>query len=231
VGLGGLGGAPTARGPADGQGSVAYVTEKDFEREILDSEVPVLLEFTADWCQPCQVIAPEVEAFAREMEGKVKVLKVDIDKSPVIARQLRIQSVPTFMLWVQGRPADAVVGALKKPQMRAMVEPYLPRPEGAIKAPELLELLKTGAVVAVDTREKAAYDRAHLPGAQHLPLEELENRLAELHMMAGQPVLYCRSGDKTKEMASRLAEQGAPVAFLEGGLLGWEAEGFPIERP
>ncbi len=64
----------------------------------------------------------------------------------------------------------------------------------------------------------------------NMPLETLETRLAELHMFTGQPVLYCRSGDKTKELAEKLADQGVPVAFLEGGLLGWEAEGLPIER-
>ncbi|MGH7293344.1 MAG: rhodanese-like domain-containing protein, partial [Polyangiaceae bacterium] len=76
----------------------------------------------------------------------------------------------------------------------------------------------------------AAFGRAHLPGAVNMPLETLEGRLAELHMFTGQPVLYCRGGDRTKEMAEKLAEQGVPVAFLEGGLLGWEAEGLPIER-
>ena len=69
-----------------------------------------------------------------------------------------------------------------------------------------------------------------LQGAVSMPLEGIEGRLAELHMLTGQPVLYCRSGDKTKDMAEKLAEQGVPVAFLEGGLLAWEAEGLPIER-
>ena len=63
-----------------------------------------------------------------------------------------------------------------------------------------------------------------------MPIEEIELRLAELHMLQQQPVLYCRGGDKTKELAAKLAEQGLPVAFLEGGLLAWEAEGLPIER-
>jgi thioredoxin 1/putative thioredoxin len=63
-----------------------------------------------------------------------------------------------------------------------------------------------------------------------MALEEIENRLAELHMFQARPVLYCRSGDKTKALAERLTEQGLPVAFLEGGLLGWEAEALPIER-
>jgi thioredoxin 1/putative thioredoxin len=61
-------------------------------------------------------------------------------------------------------------------------------------------------------------------------MDEIESRLAELHMMRGDPVLYCRSGDKTKEASEKLAQQGVQLAFLEGGMLGWEAEGLPVER-
>jgi thioredoxin 1/putative thioredoxin len=112
-----------------------------------------------------------------------------------------------------------------------MVEPSLPRAAGALKARELAELIKQGAVVPVDVRDAAAYARAHLPGAKSMPLEELESRLAELYMLPGQPALYDRSGEKTKELVERMADQGTPVAFLEGGILSWEAEGLPIERP
>jgi thioredoxin 1/putative thioredoxin len=111
-----------------------------------------------------------------------------------------------------------------------MVEPFLPRSEGALKARELAELLKQGAVVPVDVRDASAYGRAHLPSAKSMPLEEIESRLAELYMLPGQPVLYDRAGDKTKELAERMAEQGTPVAFLEGGILAWEAEGLKVER-
>jgi thioredoxin 1/putative thioredoxin len=232
-GGGGMRGGAPPRGPAGAAANddVIFVTEREFEQEVIRSELPVLIEFTADWCAPCKQIAPDVAAFAREMQGKAKVVKVDIDKAPVLARELRVQSVPTFMVFAQQRIADVQVGAIRKKQMLAMVEPFLPRAEGAIKPIELAQLLKAGAVQAVDTRDAAAYGRAHIPGAMHMPLEELETRLAELHMMAERPVLYCRSGDKTKDVAGRLAEQGVPVAFLEGGLLGWEAEGLPVERP
>ena len=64
-----------------------------------------------------------------------------------------------------------------------------------------------------------------------MPIEEVPNRLAELQMLPGAPVLYCRSGDKTKELAEKLAREGMPVAFLEGGLLGWESAGLELERP
>jgi thioredoxin len=128
--LGGFGGKRGSGGdapPARGGGSAAYVTEREFEREVLRSELPVLMEFTADWCGPCKTIAPEVDAFAREMQGKVKVVKIDVDKSPVLAQQLRVQSVPTFMVVAEGRIQDAVVGAIRKKKMQELVEPFLPR--------------------------------------------------------------------------------------------------------
>jgi thioredoxin 1/putative thioredoxin len=222
--------APGAPGAAS-KGAVPYVTERDFEQQVLLSEIPVLVEFTADWCQPCHAIAPEVEAFAGEMSGKVRVVKVDIDKSQALARQLRIQSVPTFMLFVDQRLGDVQVGAVGKKQLRAMVEPFLPRQEGALKARELAELMKQGAVAPVDVRDAGAFGRAHIPGATNLPIDEIEARLAELFMLPGQPVLYDRSGDRTKEVVERMTEQGTPLAFLEGGFLAWEAEGLPVERP
>jgi thioredoxin 1/putative thioredoxin len=145
--LGGLGGkgAGGAGGPAGraggsgagGPGTIPYATEADFEQVVLGSELPVVLQFTADWCQPCKKIAPEVEAFAREMEGKCKVVKIDVDKSPVIAQQLRVQSVPTFMVVAEGGIRQKVVGAVGRKALLELVEPFLPRPEGALKPVEV----------------------------------------------------------------------------------------------
>lgn len=112
-----------------------------------------------------------------------------------------------------------------------MVEPFLPRAAGALKPMEVAELLRRGQVVLVDTREAPVFARAHLPGAVNMPLDEIKGRLAELHMLPGAPVLYCRAGDKTRDVAAELAEQGVPVSFLDGGVLDWEASGLPIERP
>ncbi|MBN2195904.1 MAG: thioredoxin fold domain-containing protein [Polyangiaceae bacterium] len=211
--------------------ALEIVTEHTFEQTVLMSELPVLLEFGAEWCGPCKQVAPELEALAGELAGKAKIMTVDIDRSPVLAQQLGVQSVPTFVVFHQGRPVTGKVGALRRKQLREMLEPVLPRAAGAINASELAQLLGARRATAVDTRERAAYERAHLPGATHLPLEEIESRLAELHMLPSEPILYCRGGDKTKELAERLANAGVPVAFLEGGLLAWEAEGLPIERP
>lgn len=210
---------------------VQIVDEKSFKAEVLMSELPVLVDFYADWCQPCKVTSPEVEALGKELEGKLKVVKVNTDKSPMIAQSLRVQSLPTFMVFVKGRPVDAQMGAMKKAQLRQLVEPHLPRAEGAILPRELAQLIAEGQVVPVDIREASSWGRAHLPRAASMPEAEIETRLAELHMLPGEPVLYCRSGDKAKALAEKLAANGMPVAFLEGGMLSWEAELLPVERP
>ncbi len=210
---------------------VPVVAEHDFEREVLRSELPVLVEFTSAHSGPCKQVAPEVDAVARELEGKAKVVKVDIDRSKRIAASLRIQQVPTFIVFVRGRPVGGDAGILRRNQLREMLEQFMPRAEGSLRAIELAQLMRQGQVVAVDTRDANSYGRARIPGATNIPFEEIESRLAELHMLPGEPILYCRAGDKTKELAQKLAENGIPVGFLEGGLLAWEGEGLPIERP
>ncbi|HMJ16238.1 MAG TPA: thioredoxin domain-containing protein [Polyangiaceae bacterium] len=211
--------------------ALGVVNEQNFEREILLSELPVLVEFGAEWCGPCKLVAPELEALARELEGKARIVTVDIDRSPLLARELGVQSVPTFVVFNQGRPVGGRVGALKRAQLRELVDPFLPRAAGALKPEEVNQLLRQNRISLVDTREAAVFGRAHLPGAINMPFEEIESRLAELHMLPAQPVVYCRSGDKTKDLAAKLAEQGVPVAFIEGGVLGWEAAGLQLERP
>ena len=206
------------------------VGEQDFERDVLRSELPVLIDFSSDRSAASKSVVPELEAVARELEGKAKVLRVDVDRSKRLATTLRIQAVPTFMVFHRGRPVAAEQGPLKRAALRDMLDPFLPRAEGAIRAVELAQLLKTGQVVPIDTREAPSFARAHIPGAKSMPIDEIETRLAELHMLPGEPILYCRSGDKTKDLAQKLADAGVPVGFLDGGFLGWEAELLPIER-
>jgi thioredoxin 1/putative thioredoxin len=211
--------------------AVQTVNEQSFEREVMLSEVPVLVEFSAEWCAPCKLVAPELKALADELGEKAKIVTIDIDRSPNLSRQLGVQSVPTFVVFHQGRPVGGKVGALKRNQLRELVEPFLPRAEGALKAEELFQLLRAQRVSVVDTRDAASFGRAHIPGATSFPAEEIESRLAELFMLGSTPVLYCRSGDRTKELVAKLVQQEVQVGFLDGGLLAWEAAGLPMERP
>jgi thioredoxin len=211
--------------------TVRTVNEQSFEREVMLSEVPVLVEFSAEWCAPCKLVAPELTELARELGDKAKIVTIDIDRSPNLARQLGVQSVPTFVVFHQGRPANGKVGALKRNQLREMLDPFLPRAEGALKPEEVFQLFRAGKVSIVDTRDAASFGRAHIPGAKNIPAEEIEGRLAELFMLGSPPILYCRSGERTKELVAKLLEQGVEVGFLEGGVLGWEAAGLTMERP
>src|SRR5215831_5675434 len=116
--------------------AIPVVEERDFEREVLRSEQPVLVDFYADWCGPCKTMEPDVVALAHELKDKAKVVKVNVDRSKILAQRLRIQSIPTVMVFHQGRVGAAEVGALRKAQLRQMIEPFLPRAEGALRAAE-----------------------------------------------------------------------------------------------
>jgi len=131
----------------------------------------------------------------------------------------------------QGRPVGGRVGALRRAQLREMLEPVLPRAAGALKPEEVAALNRERRISLVDTRESAVFGRSRIAGAVNIPMDQIESRLAELHMLPAPAVVYCRSGDQTKELAAKLEQQGMPVAFLEGGVLGWEAAGFGLERP
>jgi len=209
---------------------IPYVTEQTFEKEVLQTELPVLIEFSAVWCAPCKQVEPDVIALMHELEGKAKVFKIDVDKSPVLAQEMQIKSVPTFMVVKGGRVAAAQPGAMRRQQLRALIEPFLPRSESAVRVEEFLKLAQSGRVVAVDTRDANSFGRAHIPGAVNLPLEEVEQKIDVIASTGRVPVLYDRGGTQTKEIAEKLAEQGYPVAFLEGGFLAWEVAGQPIER-
>ena len=206
------------------------VTEKDFEKEVLVSELPVLVEFGATWCGPCKVVEPELQALAQEYAGRAKVVAVDIDASPFLARQLGIQSVPTFLVFHQGRPVTGKAGALKKAQLAELLEPVLPRPAGALKPKEVAQLAKQQQICLVDIRPAEVFSRAHIAGAINVPQADFEARFEELLDLPAPPVLYCRAGVDSKALAGDLAAKGSPVAFLEGGVLGWEADGFSLDR-
>lgn len=90
------------------------LTETNFEKEVLKSDLPVLIDFWAVWCGPCKVIAPVVEELANEYEGKLKIGKVDVDSNQQIAMQYGIRSIPTLLIFKSGKVVDQIIGAAPK---------------------------------------------------------------------------------------------------------------------
>jgi thioredoxin 1 len=88
------------------------VSDQTFEQEVLKSSEPVVVDFFAEWCGPCKAMAPALEEVAKEMAGKVKVVKLDVDANPQITERYKIRAMPTLMIFKGGEVADAHVGAL-----------------------------------------------------------------------------------------------------------------------
>ncbi len=102
--------------------SVGKVTAGNFESEVLKSATPVLVDFWAEWCGPCKMIAPVLEDVAEELAGKLKVLKVNVDESQDLAGQFGIMSIPTLLLFKNGKVVKQLVGAMGKAQIVNKIE-------------------------------------------------------------------------------------------------------------
>lgn len=100
-------------------------TDFNFEDEVLKSEIPVLVDFWAPWCGPCKMITPVVEELADDMNGQLKVVKLNTDENYSTASKYGIMSIPTLGIFKNGRMMDAVIGAVPKQQIMKKVTPYL----------------------------------------------------------------------------------------------------------
>ena len=92
--------------------NIIHLTDAMYEKEVLQSDIPVLIDFWATWCAPCRLIAPHVEAIAEEYAGKVKVCKLDVDNNQVTARNLGIRSIPTVMIFNKGEIEERLQSVL-----------------------------------------------------------------------------------------------------------------------
>lgn len=101
------------------------LTKQNFETEVLQAEVPVLVDFYADWCGPCKMMAPVVEKLAEEFAGQVKVFKVNVDEESELAQKYRVVSIPTFLIFKDGEVKATNVGAMSAAQLTEKVKQVL----------------------------------------------------------------------------------------------------------
>jgi thioredoxin 1 len=104
---------------------VQYVTESDFQNEVLNADKPVLVDFTAVWCQPCRMIDPIVKQLAKDWDGKVKVVKLDADENPNIMMKYGVLGIPTLMLFKSGEVRERVTGYQPKDKLVTKINPYI----------------------------------------------------------------------------------------------------------
>ena len=106
-------------------GTVSEVTDTNFQAEVIESDVPVLVDFWAPWCGPCRMVGPVVEEIAKEKGEQLKVVKMNIDENQNTAVQLNIMSIPTLMVFRNGEVAKTVIGAYPKHKLEAELEPAI----------------------------------------------------------------------------------------------------------
>jgi thioredoxin len=105
--------------------NILAITDGTFQREVLDSDIPVLVDFWAEWCGPCRMMAPTVDAIAKEYAGRIKVGKVDVDECGSTAMRYNIRGIPTLLLFKGGKVVDQRVGAVSKSEVLKMIEPHV----------------------------------------------------------------------------------------------------------
>ena len=101
------------------------VTQADFQANVLNAGKPVLVDFWAQWCGPCRAIAPVLDELAGELDGKLGIAKVDVDAENALAAQFGIRSIPTLILFKDGKPVDTIIGLASKAQLLAALNPHL----------------------------------------------------------------------------------------------------------
>jgi len=101
------------------------VTDAEFDEKVVKADKPVLVDFWAEWCVPCKIIAPIVDELAEEMDGQMEFAKVDVDSSPITAVTYGIRSIPALLIFKGGKPVEQIIGAIPKGQLKKKIEEAL----------------------------------------------------------------------------------------------------------
>ncbi|CAG7602886.1 thioredoxin TrxA [Candidatus Vallotia tarda] len=104
---------------------IKYITDTSFERDVLKADKPVLLDFWAEWCSPCKVIAPLLDEIAHEYSDRLQVGKIDVDQNPATPAKFSVRGIPTLILFKNGVVAQTKVGALSKAQITALIDSHI----------------------------------------------------------------------------------------------------------
>lgn len=105
--------------------NIIYLTDSDFKEKINNSALPILVDFWAEWCGPCKMIAPELEKLADELEGRVQVAKMNVDENRSTPGRFQVMSIPTLILFKEGKEVERVIGFRKKDELLSIIEKHL----------------------------------------------------------------------------------------------------------
>ena len=183
-------------------------SDATFESDVIDSDLPVLVDFWAPWCGPCKTLGPMLEEAVAKTNGKVRMVKVNIDENQAVAGQLRVQSIPAVYAFFQGQPVDGFVGAQSESQIKSFIERLVAQ-NGAALGPSPVDQALEQAQAALDGGQPAAASALYGQVLQHEP----ENETA----LAGMIRCYLESDDNAaaREMFDALTEEmAAKPAFV-----------------
>ena len=105
--------------------NVIEINKESWDSQVIDSTLPVLVDFWAEWCGPCKAIAPVLDELGTELDGRMKIAKVNVDESPELAKEFGIRSIPTLLIFKNGEVEDKLVGSLRKTQLQEKLSPHL----------------------------------------------------------------------------------------------------------